>query len=107
MKVLLDECVPGRFGGSLVGHDCTTVPGASLAGTQNGELLSAAERLGFEIFVTIDQGIAFQQSLSDRKIAIVILHPKTSRLVDLLPLVPDCLAQMRFIDPGELRIIRP
>jgi hypothetical protein len=105
MKVLLDECVPKRFAHSLVGHDCTAVPGTGLAGTKNGELLSAAEQLGFEVFITIDQGIVYQQNLSGRTIAILVLQPKTSRLVDLLPLAPGCLAQMKSIGPGELRII--
>ena len=106
MRVLLDECLPKKFSQSLLGHDCVTVPSAGLAGTQNGELLSTAERSGFELFITIDHGIAFQQNLSDRKIAILVLQPKTSRLVDLLPLVPECLSQMQSIARGELRIIR-
>ncbi len=74
MKVLLDECVPKKFTQSLVGHDCTTAPRAGLAGTTNGDLLSAAERLGFELFVTIDQGLAYQQNLSNRKIAVLVLQ---------------------------------
>jgi hypothetical protein len=105
MKVLLDECVPKRLAQSFVGYDCITVPNAGLAGVKNGELLSAAERLGFEIFITIDQGIAYQQNLSGRRIAILVLRPKTSRLVDLLPLVPECLAQMQTVASGDLRII--
>jgi hypothetical protein len=105
MRVLLDECVPKRFSLSLVGHDCVSVPSAGLAGTKNGELLAAGERLGFEVFITIDQGIVFQQNLSGRKIAILVLQPKTSRLVDLLPLAPECLVQIRTVSPGELRII--
>jgi len=105
MRVLLDECIPKRLSQSLVGHDCVTVPAARLAGTKNGELLAAAEGLGFEVFLTIDQGIVFQQNLTDRKIAILVLRPKTSRLADLAPLVPECLARLQSIAPGELRII--
>ena len=105
MKVLLDECVPAKFGKYLTGHDCVTVPEAGLAGTKNGELLSMAEQLGFELFITIDQGFVYQQDLSNRTIAILLLRPKTSRLVDLLPLVSSCLAQMQSIARGELRII--
>jgi hypothetical protein len=68
-------------------------------------LLSAVEQLGFELFITIDPGLAYQQNLSNRKIAVLVLQPRTSRLVDLLPLAPECLAQMQSIAPGELRII--
>jgi hypothetical protein len=105
MRVLLDECVPRKFSRVLAGHDCATVPSAGLAGTKNGELLVAAERLGFELFITIDQGVGYQQNLSGRTIAILVLQSKTSRLVDLLPLAPGCLAQMATISPGELRIV--
>jgi len=105
MRVLLDECVPAKFGAYLVGHDCITVPIAGLGGTKNGDLLSMAEQLGVELFLTIDQGIAYQQNLSGRTIAIILLRPRTSRLTDLLPLVPECLAQMEIIVPGELRTI--
>lgn len=105
MRVLLDDCVPARFSQSLVGHDCVTVASARLAEMKNGELLAAAERLGFELFITIDQGIVYQVNLSGRNIAILVLRPKTSRLFDLLPLASECLAQMRTITPGDLRII--
>jgi hypothetical protein len=106
MKILLDECVPAKFANFLAGHDCTTVPMAGLAGKRNGELLSIAEGLGFRLFVTIDQGIAYQQNLSNRTIAVLVVQPKTSRLEDLLPMVPKCLAELQSIAPGELRIIR-
>ena len=105
MRVLLDECVPRKFSTTLVGYRCSAVPEMGLAGSKNGELLSAAERLGFEIFITIDQGLAYQQNLANRTIAVLLLRPKTSRLADLLPLVPNCLTQMQSIAPGELRIV--
>ncbi len=83
MKALLDECVPKKLAISFVGHECTTAPSAGLAGTRNGELLSAAKRLGFGNLIIIDQGIAYQQNLAGREIAILILQPKSSRLVEL------------------------
>ena len=106
MKVPLDECVPAKFGQHLTGHDCVTVSVAGLAGTKNGELLSMAEQLGYELFITIDQGIAYQQNLSNRKLAVLVLQPKTSRLTDLIPLAPGCLVHMQSIAPGKLEIIR-
>ena len=50
MKVLIDECIPRKIKRSLPGHECQTVPEAGLAGKTNGELLSLAERQGFEVF---------------------------------------------------------
>ena len=107
MRVLLDECVPARLARYLAGHDCVTVPAAGLAGTKNGELLSMAEQKGFQSLITIDRGIVYQQNFSARALAILVLRPKSSRLADLLPLVPQCLALMESIAPGELYVINP
>jgi hypothetical protein len=70
MKLLLDECVPRRFSSSLSSdvHQCLTVPEAGFAGKTNGELLALAEA-GFDVFITLDRGFAYQQNLAGRKIA--------------------------------------
>jgi len=52
MRILLDECIPKKFKKCFVGHECSTVPEAGLAGYKNGELLTLAEREGFEVFLT-------------------------------------------------------
>jgi hypothetical protein len=105
MKVLLDECVPRKFKKSLIGHDCYTVPEAGLAGKTNGELLSLAEFSGFEIFLTVDHGIPYQQRLVGRRIAIVLLRVKSNQLVDLLPHGDSCLRCFKAIQPSEIVII--
>jgi predicted nuclease of predicted toxin-antitoxin system len=89
MKILLDECIPRKLRYSLPDHDCHTVPDAGLAGKKNGFLLDLAEKAGFEIFVTMDKGLAYQQNLAGRSIAILILRGKSNRLADLLPLAPE------------------
>ncbi len=63
MRVLLDECLPRRLKADLAGHEATTVPEAGWAGTKNGDLLQLAAAR-FDAFVTIDQGLAFQQNLA-------------------------------------------
>lgn len=73
MRILIDECMDERFRNSLPGHDCQTARYAGLAGLKNGELLTAAETAGFEVFLTVDQGIEYQQNLITRKLA--IYHP--------------------------------
>jgi len=92
MRVLIDECIDERFRNSLLKHDCQTVRYAGLAGLKNGELLVAAETAKFDVFLTVDQGIEYQQSLTGRNIAIIIFHTKSNRLKDLLPHVRACLA---------------
>src|SRR6266403_4546322 len=99
MRILIDECIDERLRNSLPGHDCQTARYAGLAGLKNGELLIAAETAGFEILLTADQGIEYQQNLAARKIAIIIFHTKSNRLKDLLPLVSACLGHIDSIQP--------
>jgi hypothetical protein len=63
MKLLLDECLPRKFKNHLPGHECYTVPEIGWAGKKNGELLLLAEKSGFEIFLTLDQGMEYEQNL--------------------------------------------
>lgn len=102
MKILLDECLPRKLKDRFADHDCHTVPEASLGGKKNGELLTIAERLGFEVFLTMDKGFAYEQNLAGRQIAVIILRAKSNRLVDLVPLVEACHTQMRSIKPGQI-----
>ena len=75
---------------------------AGLAGLKNGELLSAAETTKFDVFLTVDQGIEYQQNLIGRKVAIIIFRAKSNRLKDLLPLAPACLVRVESIQPGQI-----
>lgn len=102
MKVLLDECVPRKFKDSLSGHDCSTVPEEGFAGKKNGELLTLAESAGFQVFLTLDRGIEYQQNLHPRTIAVVIICTKSSQLAELLWHGPDLLQALDCIKPGQL-----
>jgi hypothetical protein len=68
---------------------------------KNGELLSLAEKSGFEIFLTLDRGIEYEQSLKGREIAILVAA-KSNRLADLLPRVPAVLDALRSVRAGQL-----
>jgi hypothetical protein len=102
MKVLLDECIPRKLKGALADHDCKTAPEAGLAGQKNGRLLSLAEAAGFDLFLTMDKGLQYQQNLAGRSIAILILRAKSNRLEDLLPHLEACRSTMSSIHPGEI-----
>jgi predicted nuclease of predicted toxin-antitoxin system len=103
MKILLDECVPKAIKRSLSvdGHECSTVPEAGFAGKANGELLSLAEGK-FEVFVTLDKGMQFQQNLGAFNIKILLIRAKSSRVADILPHIPACLVALRSAKPGEI-----
>jgi predicted nuclease of predicted toxin-antitoxin system len=102
MKILLDECIPRKLRYRLRDHECRTVLEAGLAGKKNGPLLDLAESAGFEIFVTMDKGLEYEQNLAGRSIAILILRAKSNRLADLLPLVPDVLRAVKLARKGEI-----
>ncbi len=68
MKILLDECLPLDFRHSFRSHDAHSAEWAGFKGKKNGELLRDAELAGYDVLVTVDQGISRQQKLIDRKL---------------------------------------
>ena len=82
-------------------HECVTVPEAGFAGKTNGELLQLAGA-SFDLFVTLDKGIQYQQNLVGRKIAILLVRSKSSRLSDLIPHATACRDAIAGIKPGEI-----
>ena len=104
MKILIDECVPKKIKTSFPLHECTTVQEAGLGGKQNGDLLVFAEGK-FDVFLTVDKGIRYQQNLSGRKISVLLVRAKSNDIDDILPHVPACLAALRSIRPGEVVLI--
>jgi hypothetical protein len=67
-----------------------------------GEWRAAAETAKFDVLLSVDQGIEYQQNLTGRKIAIIIFRTKSNRLIDLLPHVPVCIARIESIQPGQV-----
>ena len=102
MRILIDECIDERFRTFLPGHDCQTVRYAGLAGLKNGDLLIAAEAARFDVLLTVDQGIEYQQNLTGRNIAVILFRVKSNRLKDLLPHIAACLIQLESIKPGQI-----
>ena len=101
MRVLLDECVDRRLAREIAGHEVITVPDAGWASTKNGELLGLAQKK-FDVFVTVDRNLSFQQRLTTFSIAVVILRARTNRLIDLRPLIPKLLEALPRAKPGEV-----
>ncbi len=87
MKILLDECVPKRFARLLSEHDVVTTPQAGWAGITNGELLKRAAK-DFDVLVTVDRNLAFQQNPSNLLLPVIVIHARSNKLKDLLHHVP-------------------
>jgi predicted nuclease of predicted toxin-antitoxin system len=73
LKILIDQNVSARLAGLLTGHNATHASSLGWAVLTNGDLLTAAEAADFEIFVTADKNIRYQQNLAGRRIALVVL----------------------------------
>jgi hypothetical protein len=102
MRLLLDECIPRKFKNSLRNHDCRTVPEEGWAGKKNGELLDLAENSGFQVFVSIDRGIEFQQKLKPRRIAVMLVRTKSNRVTDLVAHLPKIMSALERLQAGQL-----
>jgi len=102
VRVLLDEQLPRQLAPYLVAHDVRTVQQQGWAGLKNGELLRQAETAGFEIFLTSDQNLEFQQNLTTSRLFVVVLAAPSNALEDLLPVVPEVLAAIAEPEAGRV-----
>ena len=91
MKVLVDECVDWRLCRDVVGHEVKTARQMGWSTIKNGELLALAAK-EFDVFVTVDRNLSFQQNLPVFTIAVIVLRAPSNRLADLQPLVLELLA---------------
>ena len=101
MKILLDECLPLDFRHSFPSHEAHTVQWAGLKGKKNGELLRAAEAAGYDVLLTVDQGIPRQQSPDGRKLSIILIRSRTNQIEDLLPFACAILQALESIEHGQ------
>ncbi|MFN6569097.1 DUF5615 family PIN-like protein [Dendronalium sp. ChiSLP03b] len=99
MKLLLDECIDRKLA-RFVGHEVKTVPQMGWAGVKNGQLLTLAEA-EFDIFITVDRNLSFQQNLPQFDIAVIILQATSNRLANLKPLVPKVLNILDTVTKGQ------
>lgn len=101
MKLLLDECVTIYLKPEFIGHEVSTIDEAGLKGLKNGKLIEAASER-FDVLITVDQNIRFQQNLQNLAIAILILKAPRSTYSYLRPLIPKALAELDAIRPGDI-----
>jgi hypothetical protein len=102
MLVLFDHVTPRGIARFLVGHTVTTAKERGWDTLSNGELLKAAEKAQFEVFITADKNIRYQQNLAVRKIAIIVLStpqwPRVKKHVDKVVAAVDKAIAGAYID---------
>ena len=104
MKVLLDECVDWRLSRYIAGHDVRTARQMGSSTIRNGELLALASGQ-FDVFVTVDRNLAFQQNVAPLPLAIIVLHARTNRLSDLRVLLPGLMDAIPNAERGAVTIV--
>ena len=105
MKVLLDECVTRKLRRDFQGHDVHTVEEAGLKGLKNGNLLRLASGQ-YEVLVTVDQNMQYQQNIKTLSMGILVLAAKRNSYEALHPLMSEALDALKQIQPGEVVVIK-
>ncbi len=104
MKIFLDECVDWRLARLIPGHEVKTARQMGWTTIKNGELLALASAQ-FDVFVTVDRNLAFQQNVASLSMAVVVLCAKSNRLADLTPLAPKLLIALDVAQPGAVTTV--
>jgi hypothetical protein len=104
MRVFLDECIDWRLARDLAGHEVKTARQMGWTSIENGELLALAAQ-HFDVFLTVDRNLSFQQNVPAAAIAVVVLRASTNRLADLRRLVPQLLVGLTGARPGTVTTV--
>ena len=103
MRVLFDQGTPAAIADFLSGHTARTTKQEGREILSNGDLLKAAEEAGFEVLLTTDNSLAYQQNLKMRKIAIVVLDRNRWRMVQRM--IRKIVAAVNEAAPGSYTLI--
>lgn len=104
MRILFDECLPRRLRQELPGHEVRTAQEMGWAGKRNGDLLRLAEQ-EFDVFVTVDQKLRFQQDIPAFALAVIVLVAPTNRFDDLRPLFPSVSKMLTQAPRGRALVV--
>lgn len=105
MKILLDECVTKRLKKHLEGFEVYTVSELGLSGTKNGKLMAYCVDNNFDILLTIDKNLMYQQSLEKYPVTIAVLNCFTSKLEELVTFIPSLKAQVNKFQKHKAYLI--
>jgi len=101
MRILIDECLDWRLCRSFAEHECSSVRKMGWNGLKNGELLEKAQA-NFDLFLTGDRNLTFQQRMSEFDIAVIVLQAESIQLKNILTLIPKVLTVLPTLKPGQV-----
>ena len=102
MRILLDESLPKDLAPLILGHEATTVRTAGWSSFKNGKLLALAATR-YDVFVTADRNLEYQQNIATLPIAVVVLFVRRTRLQAIEPVIPELLKLLNHLPPKVLR----
>jgi hypothetical protein len=102
VRALLDENLPHDLVPALTGHEVATIQGLGWSGLKNGELLRRAAG-HIDAFITMDSNLQFQQRLEGLPFGVVVIHARSNRMADLLPIIDLVLVALAELLPGAVR----
>jgi predicted nuclease of predicted toxin-antitoxin system len=106
MRILIDECLDWRLSRALSDHHCLSVHQMKWGGLTNGKLLEKAHH-EFDVFLTGDTNLRFQQNLTNLKIAVIVLEARSTRLLDTVKLMPAVAKILTSIQQGQVIRVGP
>lgn len=101
MKIFFDHCVPKRLLRLFPRHEVKTAYQMGWAAKKNGELLKLVEN-EFEVFLTVDQNLRYQQNLTSSPLRFVVLVAASNQYNSLAPLIPQVEDALTKLTPGDL-----
>ena len=105
MKILLDECVTKKLKIYLPEYEVFTVREMEWGGIENGKLMSLCVENKFDILLTIDKNLIFQQNLEKYELTIVVLNSQTSKIDELVLFLPAFKSQVNSLEKHKAYII--
>jgi predicted nuclease of predicted toxin-antitoxin system len=106
MRILIDECLNWRLSRALTGHYAVSAQKMGWAGLKNSALLLEAEKQ-FDVFITGDLNLNFQQDVTKYNIAVVVLHAESTQLHHTLPLMSKVLTLLSTLKSGQFVDVYP
>ena len=105
MKILLDECVTKRLKKHLEEFEVYTVRELELSGIKNGKLMTYCVENDFDILLTIDKNLMFQQNIDAYPVTIVLLNSLSSKIEELVTFLPSFKLQLDKLQKHQSYII--
>jgi hypothetical protein len=102
--VFVDECVDWRLARDITGHEVRTARQMGWTAIKNGDLLALAAK-EFDVFLTVDRNLSFQQNIPAFAIAVIVMRASSNRLADLRSLIPELLARIPGAKKGAVEYV--